>query len=99
LSELNAGAQREAFCDGLADDGWKPQLLDLEAALYMSSLAFYNFPLRVRLPALVGRLRAGRRVGRRVRASLSELLLATGCCATEEAVRGTLGYDLSTADF
>ncbi|MGE5194292.1 MAG: M3 family oligoendopeptidase, partial [Deltaproteobacteria bacterium] len=44
ISELMLAAQKEAYLDGLADDGWYPDFWVSKLHFYISGLPFYNFP-------------------------------------------------------
>ena len=99
LSELMLAAQKEAYLDGLAPDGWYPDFWISKLHFYISQLPFYNFPytfgylLSTGLYALAGE--AGDTFPERYR----QLLIATGCQETEAAVQSTFGYHLSEPDF
>ena len=100
LSELMQQAQREAYLNTLADDGWNPRFWVSKLHFYISSLPFYNFPytfgylLSLGTFALAKTFPAGEFPAR-----YRELLIATGCMEAEEAVQSTLGNDLTQPDF
>ncbi|MEX0716310.1 MAG: M3 family oligoendopeptidase [Planctomycetaceae bacterium] len=99
LSELMLAAQREAYCDALADDGWNPRFWASKLHFYISTLPFYNFPytfgylLSQGLSTIAAE--QGNAFGERYRA----FLIATGCMETEDALRTTLGEDASDPRF
>jgi pepF/M3 family oligoendopeptidase len=99
LSELMLAAQKEAYLDGLAEDGWYPGFWISKLHFYISGTPFYNFPytfgylLSQGLYALAGS--GDREFPDRYR----QLLIATGCRESEDAVQSTFGYDLSQPDF
>ncbi|MEX0703148.1 MAG: M3 family oligoendopeptidase [Planctomycetales bacterium] len=99
LSELMLAAQRETYCDALAADGWNPRFWASKLHFYISTLPFYNFPytfgylLSQGLSTLAAEQRSA--FPERYR----NLLIATGCMETEDAIRSTLGVDASTPDF
>jgi len=99
LSELMLAAQNEAFCDGLADNGWYARFWISKLHFYISSLPFYNFPYTFGYLLSLGVYAAAGEMGNQFADRYRRLLLATGCCRTEEAVKSTLGYDLTTPDF
>jgi oligoendopeptidase F len=99
LSELMLAAQREAFCDGLVDDGWYPNFWVSKLHFYMSSLPFYNFPYTFGYLLSLGIYATAGDLGAEFAPRYGRFLLATGSCDTEEAVKSTLGYDLTQPDF
>jgi oligoendopeptidase F len=99
LSELMLAAQREAFCDGLADDGWNPNFWISKLHFYISSLPFYNFPYTFGYLLSLGVFNLASELGDKFPARYEQLLVATGCRQTEDAVKSTFGYDLSSPDF
>lgn len=100
LSDLMQEAQREAYLDALADDGWNPRFWVSKLHFYISGLPFYHFPytfgylLSMGTFALAKTFPAGEFPSR-----YRELLIATGCMEAEEAVQSTLGDDLTQPDF
>ncbi len=99
LSELMLAAQREAFCDGLVDDGWYPNFWISKLHFYMSSLPFYNFPYTFGYLLSLGVYAMAPDLGNKFAERYGKFLLATGSCDTEEAVKSTLGCDLTKPDF
>ncbi|HUG91701.1 MAG TPA: M3 family oligoendopeptidase [Planctomycetaceae bacterium] len=99
LSELMLQAQRETYCEGLADDGWNPRFWVSKLHFYISSLPFYNFPYTFGYLLSLGLYAASGEFGREFPDRYRSLLLATGDRETEDAVRSTLGYDLTREDF
>jgi len=97
--ELMEAAQREAYLGVLADDGWYPGFWISKLHFYIADWPFYNFPytfgylLSQGLYALA--VEGSDDFPRRYR----ELLIATGCRTTEQAVQEAIGYDLSKPDF
>jgi oligoendopeptidase F len=99
LSELMLSAQREAFCDGLDDDGWYPNFWVSKLHFYMSSLPFYNFPYTFGYLLSLGVYSLAADMGDQFADRYCRFLLATGSCETEEAVKTTLGCDLTQPAF
>lgn len=101
FSELMLEAQREAYRDALDESGWNPCFWISKLHFYISELPFYNFPytfgylLSLGVYALADTFKDQTEFADKYR----ELLIATGCQLTEEAVSSTFGYDLSQADF
>jgi oligoendopeptidase F len=99
LSELMRAAQQEAFCDGLADDGWNPNFWISKLHFYISSLPFYNFPYTFGFLLSTGVYALAGEFGNQFAERYERLLLATGSHFTEQAVQSTLGYDLTEPTF
>ena len=99
FSELMIEAQQEAFCGGLADDGWNPRFWASKLHFYISGLPFYNFPYTFGYLLSLGVYAAASTAGPDFPEQYRRLLIATGCMDTEEAVQSTLGYDLTGPDF
>ena len=100
LSELMLSAQREAYLDGLADDGWYPEFWISKLHFYITELPFYNFPYTFGYLLSLGLFAMGSNGDRATFATqYDRFLIATGCQETEDAVQSTLGYDLSKRDF
>ncbi len=98
LSELMLQAQRDAYCDTLAEDGWYPGFWISKLHFYINSWPFYNFPytfgyllsmglfeLRARIPDFSSRYR--------------QFLILTGSREVEAAVAESFGFDLTQPDF
>lgn len=99
FSELMLAAQREAYCDGLADDGWYPGFWISKLHFYITGVPFYNFPYTFGYLLSQGLYALAKTSGPQFAAQYRELLVATGCREAEEAVASTLGYDLTRPDF
>jgi oligoendopeptidase F len=97
--ELMEEAQREAYLGALADDGWNPAFWISKLHFYISGWPFYNFPYTFGYLLSQGVYAVAREAGPKFSRQYQELLLATGCMQTEEAVQSTLGYDLTKPDF
>lgn len=101
FSELMLDAQKEAYVNSLDDDGWNPLFWVSKLHFYISELPFYNFPytfgylLSLGVYALADNYSDQKEFAEKYR----ELLLATGCQVTEDAVYNTFGYQLGEPDF
>ena len=65
----------------------------------MSSLPFYNFPYTFGYLLSLGVYAMAPELGNKFAERYGKFLLATGSCDTEEAVKSTLGCDLTKSDF
>jgi oligoendopeptidase F len=99
VSELMQAAQQDAFCDGLADDGWNPNFWISKLHFYISSLPFYNFPYTFGFLLSTGVYALAADFGGRFAERYERLLQGTGSLPTEQAVQSTLGYDLTEPTF
>jgi oligoendopeptidase F len=102
ISELMVAAQKEAFCGTLADDGLNGRFWVSKLHFYISGLPFYNFPYTFGYLLSLGAYALAKESGASssdFSAKYRSLLVATGCQDAEEAVRSTLGYDLTQPDF
>jgi len=102
LSELMTAAQKEAYCGALADDGLNGRFWVSKLHFYISGLPFYNFPYTFGYLLSLGAYALAKESGASSAdfpAKYRSLLLATGCQDAEDAVKSTLGYDLTKPDF
>ena len=99
LSELMLAAQKEAYLDALADDGWNPNFWISKLHFYISGLPFYNFPYTFGYLLSLGAYAVAKESGDAFPEQYRQLLIATGCMETEDAVQSTLGFDLTTDSF
>ena len=99
FSELMLAAQKEAYQDALDDNGWNPSFWISKLHFYISTTPFYNFPYTFGYLLSQGLYSIAREGDADFAPAYRELLIATGCRETEDAVRSTLGYDLSGPDF
>ncbi|WP_417392893.1 M3 family oligoendopeptidase [Gimesia sp.] len=101
FSELMLEAQKEAYAGALDDSGWNPSFWISKLHFYISELPFYNFPytfgylLSLGVYALADTFADQSEFADQYR----ELLIATGCQVTEDAVSNTFGYHLGEAEF
>jgi len=99
LLELMDAAQKEAYLDALAPDGWNPRFWVSKLHFYITGLPFYNFPYTFGYLLSLGVYAVGRDAGPEFSEQYRKLLIATGCCDAEDAVQSTLGFDLRKPDF
>jgi oligoendopeptidase F len=99
LSQLMEQAQRDAYLNGLADDGWNPRFWVSKLHFYITSIPFYNFPYTFGYLLSLGLYAIGKQSGVDFPTKYRELLLATGCQDAEDAVLTTMGFDLRKPDF
>lgn len=99
FSELMLEAQKEAYLNGLAEDGWNSSFWISKLHFYISGLPFYNFPYTFGYLLSLGVYSMARDSGSDFPEQYKRLLIATGCMSAEESVRSTFGYDLSGPDF
>jgi len=99
LSELMLAAQREAYQNGLADEGWYPNFWISKLHFYISELSFYNFPYTVGYLLSLGLYAMATDSVEDFPTKFRALLLASGNQETEEAVSSTLGHDLTDPAF
>jgi oligoendopeptidase F len=102
ISELMLAAQKEAFCGMLAADGLNGRFWVSKLHFYISGLPFYNFPYTFGYLLSLGAYALAKESGSSSAdfpVKYRSLLIATGCQDAEEAVKSTLGYDLTQPDF
>jgi pepF/M3 family oligoendopeptidase len=99
LSELMRAAQQDAYCDSLAGNGWNPNFWVSKLHFYISSLPFYNFPYTFGFLLSTGVYALAGELGGQFAERYERLLQATGSQPTEQAVQGSLGYDLTQPTF
>lgn len=98
LSELMVEAQKEAYLDCLADDGWNPNFWISKLHFYISDWPFYNFPYTFGYLLSLGTYSLAKDSPDFPK-QFDEFLLATGCSNAEDAVASAFGYDLRQPDF
>ena len=99
LNTLMEAAQKTAYLDVLADDGWNPRFWSSKLHFYISGLPFYNFPYTFGYLLSMGLYAVAREAGGEFAETYRRLLIATGCQDAEAAVRSTLGFDLQKPEF
>lgn len=99
FSELMVAAQKEAYLNALADEGWNPRFWASKLHFYISGLPFYNFPYTFGYLLSLGLYGLAGDVGREFPERYRRLLIATGNQEAEDAVQSTFGYNLRDAAF
>lgn len=99
ISELMLAAQKTAYLESLADDGWYPDFWISKLHFYISGLPFYNFPYTFGYLLSTGLYALSQGAGDKFPDQYRKLLVATGCMETEPAVQSTTGYDLAEPMF
>lgn len=97
LTEIMLEAQKEAYCDAFAE--WSNTFWVSKLHFYISGLPFYNFPYTFGYLLSMGLYSTASDFGAEFPAKYRELLIATGCMDAEEAVKSTLGFDLTQPEF
>lgn len=101
LREIMVSAQKEAYCDAFAAEGWNSRFWVSKLHFYISGLPFYNFPYTFGYLLSLGAYGLAKEESSThdFPSRYRELLIATGNQDTEDAVLSTLGYDLRSAEF
>lgn len=97
LTELMLAAQKEAYLDAFSD--WSEVFWISKLHFYITGLPFYNFPYTFGYLLSLGVYSTAEEFGASFSDKYRELLIATGCMNAEDAVKTTLGYDLTRPDF
>jgi oligoendopeptidase F len=87
LNALMEAAQKTAYLDVLADDGWNPRFWSSKLHFYISGLPFYNFPYTFGYLLSMGLYAVAREAGGEFAETYRRLLIATGCQDAEAAAR------------
>jgi len=99
LCELMVAAQKETFCNALADDGWNPNFWTSKLHFYIRSLPFYNFPYTFGYLLSLGVYALAKERGADFPEQYRRFLVATGCQDAEDAVKSSFGEDLASGSF
>lgn len=97
LTELMLEAQKESYLDAFAD--WSNVFWISKLHFYITGMPFYNFPYTFGYLLSLGVYSTASEFGDSFPEKYRELLIATGCMTAEDAVKSTLGYDLTQPDF
>lgn len=97
LTEIMLAAQKEAYCDAFSE--WSSVFWISKLHFYISGLPFYNFPYTFGYLLSLGLYSTAGDFGKEFPAKYRELLIATGSMNAEEAVKSTLGFDLTQPEF
>ncbi len=99
LGELMVEAQRQAFGDILADDGYHPLFWASKLHFFITDTPFYNFPYTFGFLFAGGIYDRAKKEGPAFADSYRALLTDTGSMTTEEVAKKHLGVDLTKDDF
>ena len=99
LDELMVDAQRRAYCDALAEDGYHPLFWASKLHFYFTDVPFYNFPYVVGYLLASGLAARATQEGPGFAADYRRLLRDTGVMTCEELARRHLGVDLRQPEF
>ena len=99
LNELMVSAQREAYCGGLAEEGYHPLFWASKLHFYITTMPFYNFPYVFGYLFSNGLSALARREGPQFAAAYARLLQDTGSMTCEELAQRHLGEDLTASTF
>lgn len=99
LDELMVDAQKEAYLDVLAEDGWNETFWTSKLHFYISGWPFYNFPYTFGYLLSLGIFSIAEEFGEEFESRFRNFLIATGSMDTEEAVQTSFDYDLTQPDF
>lgn len=99
LCDLMLAAQKEAYADALAEEGWNPRFWVSKLHFYITEIPFYNFPYTFGYLLSLGVYALAGEMGEDFPEQYRKLLIATGSQESETAVQSTLGQDLTKPDF
>lgn len=97
LTDIMLAAQKEAYCEAFEE--WSSVFWISKLHFYISGLPFYNFPYTFGYLLSLGVYSTAGEFGKDFPEKYRQLLIATGCMNAEEAVKSTLGYDLTRPEF
>lgn len=97
--ELMLEAQRTAFPDVLDPDELDPMFWSSKLHFYITGVSFYNFPYTFGYLLSLGLAERASKEKDRFTDTYEEFLACTGSATSEDAVRMSLGEDLSQEDF
>ena len=99
LDELMLEAQRRAYCDALAEDGYHPLFWASKLHFYFTDAPFYNFPYVTGYLLASGLAARAAKQGPGFAADYRRLLADTGVRTCEELAFDHLGVDLGQPEF
>lgn len=98
LSELMVNAQKEAYSNSLAEDGWNPLFWVSKLHFYISTYPFYNFPYTFGYLLSLGMFQVGKD-DPGFPQQYDKFLISTGKMTAEQAVKASFGQDITDVDF
>jgi oligoendopeptidase F len=99
LDALMLSAQKEAYCNALADDAYHPLFWASKLHFYLTRVPFYNFPYTFGFLFSSGIYDRALQEGQSFVSKYVALLRDTGSMDTEALVHKHLGVDLTQPDF
>lgn len=99
LSELMLEAQRECYCNALADGEYNPRFWASKLHFYITYVPFYNFPYTFGYLLSLGLYSLAREGSKDFPARYREFLRGTGRLTAEDAVRTAFSHDLTQPAF
>lgn len=98
FSELMLKAQKTAYQDAMADDGWNPLFWASKLHFYIGGLPFYNFPYTFGYLLSQALFAVAPQFGAEFPERYRRLLVLTGCRETESAIQESLGFDSTQSE-
>jgi oligoendopeptidase F len=98
FSELMLNAQKTAYQNALAEDGWNPLFWASKLHFYIGGLPFYNFPYTFGYLLSQALFAVAPQFGSEFPERYRRLLVLTGCRETESAIQESLDYDTTKPD-
>jgi oligoendopeptidase F len=99
LSELMLAAQKECYCDGLADGEYNPRFWVSKLHFYITYVPFYNFPYTFGYLLSLGLYGLAKQNAKDFPQQYREFLRGTGRMTAEDAVKTAFGDDLTKPGF
>ena len=99
LNELMVAAQKQAYLDAFAEEGWNSHFWISKLHFYITGLPYYNFPYTFGYLLSLGLYAIGQELGPQFPAAYKNFLVATGSKDAEDAVNEAFGYDLREPKF
>lgn len=99
LCELMLEAQKECYCNGLADGEYNPRFWVSKLHFYITYVPFYNFPYTFGYLLSLGLYGLAKQEAKDFPQQYREFLRGTGRMTAEDAVRTAFGDDLTKPAF
>ncbi|MBA3313460.1 MAG: M3 family oligoendopeptidase [Planctomycetota bacterium] len=99
FSELMLEAQKECYCNGLAEDDYNLRFWVSKLHFYITHVPFYNFPYTFGYLLSLGLYGLAKQGAKDFPRQYREFLRGTGRMTAEDAVRTAFGHDLTQPDF
>lgn len=98
FSDLMLKAQKTAYQDALAEDGWNPLFWASKLHFYIGGLPFYNFPYTFGYLLSQALFAVAPQFGTEFPERYRRLLVLTGCRETEAAIQESLEFDTTRSE-